>query len=92
VVELEIPPNLLPAPGSQARESERLQPTAPPPAQNRASAAANDSAPPAGAQGPLDIKPGLPRAPARTNNGTASAGGTAPTKPRPAPGLIGVQP
>jgi hypothetical protein len=89
---LAIPPNLLPAPGSQAREIERLQPRAPPPAQNRASAAANDPAPPAGAQRPLHIEPAPPRAPARINNGTASAGGTAPTKRRPTPGLTGVQP
>jgi large subunit ribosomal protein L24 len=94
VIELAIPPNLLPAPGSQPREIERLQPRAPPaaPAQNRASAVANDPAPPAGAQRPLHIEPAPPRAPARINNGTASAGGTAPTKRRPTPGLTGVQP
>jgi large subunit ribosomal protein L24 len=94
VVELAIPPNLLPAPGSQAREIERLQPTASPatPAQNRSGAAANDPAPPAGAQGPLDAKPDPSRPPAPINDGTASAGATAPSKRRPAPGLVGVQP
>jgi hypothetical protein len=93
VVELATPPNLLPAPGSQMREIERLQPIAPvAPVPNRAGAAANDPAPSAGAQGSLAIKPGQSRAPAHINNGTASAGGTAPTKRRPAPGLIGVQP
>jgi hypothetical protein len=94
IVELAVPPNLLPAPGSQAREIERLQPIAPPvaPAQNRANAAANDPAPPAGAQGPPDSRPDPPRAPARINNGAATAGAPALTKRRPAPGLIGVQP
>jgi large subunit ribosomal protein L24 len=96
-IELPTPPNLLPAPGSQARAIERLQPTAPAampaaPAQNRAGAAANDPAPAAGAQGSLDVRPDMPRAPVRSDDGTASAGATAPTKRRPAPGLIGVQP
>jgi hypothetical protein len=93
---LPTPPNLLPAPGSQARAIERLQPTAPAampaaPAHNRAGASANDPAPSAGAQGPLGVKPVIPN-PGRSDDGTASAGATAPTKQRPAPGLIGVQP
>jgi hypothetical protein len=61
------------------------------PAQNRAGAAANNPTPPAGAQGPLDVKPDTPNA-VRSDDGTASVGTIAPTKRRPAPGLIGVQP
>jgi len=100
VVELATPPNLLPAPGSQARAIERLRPTAPtaptapaaPPEQNHSGAAANDPAPPVGAQQPLDGKPDMRRTPVRSDDGTASAGATAPTNWRSAPGSIGVQP
>ena len=97
VFELPTPPNLLPAPGWQARAIERLQPTAPTampaaPAQNRTGAAATDPAAPvvpSGAPGPGEARPGMPRAPVRGDGGTASAGATAPSKQRPA---VGVQP
>lgn len=93
LIELATPPNLLPAPGAQARAIEKLQPTAPPepaapPAQNRGGAAAN--APAAGAQGPLESKQAQPPAPRRPDDG--AAGATVPAKPQPDPGPVGAQP